>query len=101
MAVGVGVCEGEAATLCDGVRDAVAATSSRRPWWVGDLDGVGVVLGDMLDDGGREWVALGLRVGAADLVGLLVDAPDLLGLPVACGDLVRLTGMHAPQVVAV
>ena len=30
-AVRVGVCEGVAATLCVGVRDAVAATSSRRP----------------------------------------------------------------------
>ena len=55
---------------------------------MGDLDGVGVVLGDLLDDGGREWVALGLRVGAADLV----------GLPVACGDLVGVDGTHAPHV---
>ena len=50
--------------------------------------GVGVALGDLVGDGGREWEAVGLRVGA----------PDLVALPVACGDLVGVTGMHAPHV---
>ena len=65
-----------------------AASSSRNAWWVGVLVGVGVALGDLVGDGGREWEAVGLRVGA----------PDLVALPVACGDLVGVTGMHAPHV---
>ena len=51
MAVGVGVCE-DAANLRVGVRD--AATSSRKPWWVGVLEEVNVALGDLVDVGGRE-----------------------------------------------
>ena len=97
----VGVCEGVAAALCVGVRDDVAATSSRRAWWVGVFVEVAVALGDLVGVGCGERDIVGLRVGAPDLLELLVAAPDLLGLPVACGDLVRLTGMHAPQVVVV
>ena len=83
MAVGVGVSEGVAATLCVGVCDAVAATSSRRAWWVGVLVGVSVALGDLLGVGYGERDIVGLRVGALDEEGLRVDAPDLVELPVA------------------
>ena len=75
--MGVGVCE--------------VAASSRRPWCVGDLDGVGVAFGDLVSVGGREGDGVGLRVGS----------PDLVGLPVACGDLVGVMRMQAPQVEAV
>ena len=86
----VGVCEG-ATTFRDGVRDCVAAASSRSAWWVGVLVGVDVDLGDLVGVGFRVWEAVGLRV----------RVPDLVGLPVAFGDLVELIAMHAPQVVDV
>ena len=70
------------------MRDDDAATSSRKPWWVGVLVVVSVVLGDLVGVGCRE----------REVVGLRVDAPDLVGLLVACGDFVTLTGMHAPHV---
>ena len=95
------MCEGVAAVLCVEVRDDEAATSSRRPWWVGVLVGVSVALGDLVGVACGERDVVGLREDAPDLVRLRVDAPDLVGVPVACGDLVGDTGMHAPHVEAV
>ena len=98
--MGVGVLDGVAATLRVGVRDDVAATSSRRPWWVGVLVGVSVALDDLVGVACGERDIVELRVDAPDLVGLRVDTPDLVGLRVAGGDLVTLTGTQAPHVVA-